>query len=213
MKFNPFEKRPQENKVQTSPFKLESPYGNTIKEIFEEMIKISKQKNVDVVSDFYDEELKVSKDSNLTAEDLYCNWLEKENERKVNYHNSDEYKKDQEKEKEDIAQTQLEMDKLEKELPNLDFSNQGFLLDWLCKYEKNKWKGVNSDVNNDILIFNKNGYKIVTSSLDQKYLNDKDKSARFTIGQALYQMYTHGSPHSLINKNTQIWKDKFEVKN
>ena len=208
MKLNFFEKKP-ENK-ESKPFKYKAFVGDDIQKTFKEMVKISKEKNVDVVcDDFNGRKLEVLKDSNITPEELYGDFLEKENEERVKYHNSQEYKDKLKKDKEELVQKQAEMDKLEKELSSMDFNNQVVLLDWLCKFEKTNWRGVESNEDNDVLVFNKNGYRISTGALDQKFIHDKDKLARHIIGQALYGMCRHGGPNQVIHEHVKQWKKEF----
>jgi len=209
MEFNPFKNKSQENKNGSSPFVYEALAGDHVKDAFKKMVKISKEKNVDVVSDFNGDKLKVFKDSNLTPEELYGDYLEKQNEHMMNYHNSDKYKESKKKDAEELAKAQAKMKEFKNELATLDFNNEAVVLDWLCKYESLSWGEEENGSENVIYTFNKNGYKISTAALDPKFLHDKDKLARHIIGQALYGMHSHGAPHQIIHEHTKQWKKEF----
>lgn len=145
------------------------------------------------------------------AKDIVKFYNEESNRRTAAYRKSPEAKcaeLESEKRKEEA---QRKHDALMRQLPNLDFTNDVTVLNWLCEFQDpSDHSGVVKHQNEVLTIFAKHGYQPSVNLGEAFNGEDRDNVARYIIGQALANLQGDvGAIHKIVHVFTASWKKKF----
>ncbi len=108
-------------------------------------------------------------------------------------------------------EAQRKIDALVDRLPNLDFSNQEAVLDWICEFQDpSDHIGVVKDQQKILETFAEHGYQPSVNTGEALDRENSNNVARYIIGQALDGLQDDaGAIRHVIHKLTDDWKKKF----
>ena len=122
--------------------------------------------------------------------------------RQQEYQSSPEGKAMKARREAERQELQARADDLMTRLPRLNFSDVGYLLDWLCQMEEPRDRiGVTVDVNHIREVFVVHGYHPHDCEGDKFDANDPENVARWIIGQAIAETYV-----PMVRHFTEKWK-------
>lgn len=183
--------------------------GENVSTTAERMIALAKETKGSVRAKFNDIELTATEDS--TAEDIVSGFQTKIAEAAETYRKSPEGQRAARESEERKEEAQRKADALMEQLPNLDFSNQEAVLDWICEFQDpSDYIGVVKDQRKVLEIFAEHGYQPGVNTGEAFNGEDGDNFARYIVGQALDGLRGDvGAIHQVVHKFTDDWKKKF----
>jgi hypothetical protein len=215
MKF--FSEKKQEQNNESTLFEYEGSADGDLFTTIKEMIKISKNKKVDVFCDFNGTKIEVKNGSNFDFRDIVDAYYAEIGKRRAEYkkNSSKEYQLGKEERRKHFEAKQTETNKLINELPNIDWNNTETVLDWLDKFNYNAFgDGVGFYQEEVLEIFSDHGYH--QNFADKEYLDteNKDRYAKYIIGLVLENANSYYNPvvgNMRIDIDVAIknWKNKF----
>lgn len=183
--------------------------GENVSTTAERMIALAKETKGSVRAKFNDIELTATEDS--TTEDIVSGFQTKIAEASETYRKSPEGQRAARESEERKQEAQQKADALMEQLPNLDFSNQEAVLDWICDFQDpSDYIGVAKDQRKVLEIFAEHGYQPGVNTGEAFNGEDGDNFARYIVGQALDGLRGDvGAIHQVVHKFTDDWKKKF----
>lgn len=182
--------------------------GTHITEAAKMLIAFAVENNSKVWMSFNDIKLVANTDSEIG--DVVQSFSQQNEEREQAYLKSPAYEADMQQietkrqEKQNLADTCM------RNLPFLNFSDYGTILQWLCcLQESSDCIGVTFDRGLVVNKFLCHGFKPNVNTDSDFNPTNEDNVARYIIGQALDCLQTVGAIHSIINKFTTDWRNKF----
>lgn len=150
----------------------------------------------------------------VTARDnpvtLYQKWEREMDRRAAEYRRSPEGRRAAAEAAARLQSYQQQMDRLMEELPNLDFSDMGALIDWLDRLaDPSDHIGVPTPAEEIVSAFIEHGFVPNANTKGQFNGDDPENYARWLIGQALDGLNTMGAIHGVYHKFAKEWKEKF----
>lgn len=184
--------------------------GEDVSTTAERMIALAKETKGSVRAKFNNIELTATEDS--TTEDIVSDFQTKIAEAAKTYRKSPEGQRAARESEERKQEAQRKADALMKQLPNLDFSNQEAVLNWICEFQDpSNYIGVTKDQGAVLKIFAEHGYQPGVNTGEAFNGEDSDNFARYIIGQALNGLRSDvGAIHQVVHKFTDDWKKKFK---
>ena len=175
------------------------------------MVALAKKMKDTVKTKFNDIELTATSDSDVNAIVKFYN--DESERRDEEYDNSPAGRKAAREVEERKATAQQKHDALMRRLPNLDFSNDVAVLDWLCEFQDpSDYIGVVKQQDVVLTTFAAHGYYPSVNCGKDFNENDRDNFARWLIGQALDGLRSEvGAIHQVIHKFADDWKKKFFI--
>ena len=199
-----FESRAEQPSIIYEPTPIED-----VSKIAERMIALAKEKNSIVTAKFNNIELTATDDS--TVEDIVHGYI-------INYGRASEANRQSPEgqravlEMEESKQeAQRKVDALMEQLPNLDFTDQAALMDWICEFQSpSDYPGIVTNQEEVVRVFAEHGYQPGVNAGDALNGNDRDNFARYIIGRALDNMRGDaGAISRVVHPLVEVWKKKF----
>lgn len=183
--------------------------GENVSTTAERMIALAKETKGSVRTKFNDIELTATEKS--TAEDIVSNFQTKITEASETYRKSPEGQRAARESEERKDEAQRRADALMEQLPNLDFNNQEAVLNWICDFQDPSGHiGIVNNQGEVLKIFAEHGYQPGVNTGEAFNGEDRDKFARWVVGQALDGLRGDvGAIHQVVHKFTDDWKKKF----
>jgi len=184
--------------------------GENVSTTAERMVALAKNTDTTVMARFNDVDLTANK--HLTAEQIVANFHTMIAAAAEASRNSPEGKRSARESEEQEEKAQRGHDALMELLPNLDFTNQAAVLDWICEFQgPNDHIGVAKRQVDVLKIFAAHGYQPGVNTGETFNGEDNDNVARYIIGQALHGLRGEVGINPVVNKFTDDWKKKFAV--
>lgn len=156
--------------------------------------------------------IKVIADRYSTIKSVLDDFSKQNEERRVKYHNSPEYKELVKISAINSKKTTETLREKIEQLKTLDFVNLVLVLDWLCEVQPFTDTIGNDDMCAEIVdIFNEHEYSANVNVGNYYDGNDKDNVALYIIGQALDCLQSIGAIHPVVIGFTEQWKNKFLI--
>ena len=183
--------------------------GENVSTTAERMIALAKETKGSVRAKFNDIELTATEES--TAENIVSDFQTKIAEASEKYRKSPEGQRSARESEERKEEAQRKADALMEQLPNLDFTNQEAVLDWICEFQDpSDHIGVVNDQGAVLKIFAEHGYQPGVNTGEAFNGEDRDNFAHYVVGQALDGLRGDvGAIHQVVHKFTDDWKKKF----
>lgn len=197
------EKGPKFERREEQPMNTYEPMaGEKVSDTAERMVALAKETKGSVRAKFNDIELVATEDS--VAEDIVADFKVKIAEAAETYRKSPEGQRAARESEERKQEAQRKADALVEQLPNLDFSNQEAVLDWICEFQDpSDHIGVAKDNEKVLKIFAEHGYQPGVNTGEAFNGEDRDNFARYIVGQALDGLQGEvGAIHHIVHKFT-----------
>ena len=204
------EKGPKIERREEQPMNTYEPMaGENVSTTAERMIALAKETKGSVRAKFNDIELTATEES--TAENIVSDFQTKIAEASEKYRKSPEGQRSARESEERKEEAQRKADALMEQLPNLDFTNQEAVLDWICEFQDpSDHIGVVKDQGAVLKIFAEHGYQPGVNTGEAFNGEDRDNFAHYVVGQALDGLRGDvGAIHQVVHKFTDDWKKKF----
>jgi len=204
------EKGPKIERREEQPMNTYEPMaGENVSTTAERMIALAKETKGSVRAKFNDIELTATEES--TAENIVSDFQTKIAEASEKYRKSPEGQRSARESEERKEEAQRKADALMEQLPNLDFTNQEAVLDWICEFQDpSDHIGVVNDQGAVLKIFAEHGYQPGVNTGEAFNGEDRDNFAHYVVGQALDGLRGDvGAIHQVVHKFTDDWKKKF----
>ncbi|MEK7509683.1 MAG: hypothetical protein AAB605_03145 [Patescibacteria group bacterium] len=188
--------------------KLNFAPGSHLNEAAKELVNAAKKNGK---AQGYFNGILLAADKTSTAEGIVAYYREETERRAEAYRNSPKGKKAAREAKERLEKMQQKHDELMRQLPNLDFTNNIAVLNWLCEYQDpSDYIGVMKQQDEVVATFVAHGYHPNVNLHENFKEDDRDNYARYIIGQALSMLQGEvGAIHHVIHHFTKKWKEKF----
>jgi len=154
-------------------------------------------------------EVEIVADGASTADSLYAQWQQKQDEASIAYRNSPEGQKASAEREAAILSAQETHDRLVRDLTTLDFKNDAAVLDWLCAVQDaTDHVGVAVDKTRILAAFEGAGFIVGANCGEAFRPDDRDNVFRWIVGQAL-DCLRSVAIHGIVHKFVGEWKAKF----
>lgn len=183
--------------------------GDTIEYVVGRMIDIARIDNQSVTTSFNDIEVTVDASSN--AIDIVNKFMDDINERHKAWLNSVDGIRALCAAEERRRNLQHRCDVLLAKLDTLDFSDDASILSWLCELADCDHFDVDSKSREVLAKFKHEGYHADVNCGEHFNGEDRENFMRYIVGQALSGIAAVGSPHGVIHKFVEEWRQKFLV--
>lgn len=186
--------------------------GGYIPSMIEAMVEVARFTNQDVSGCFNDAKVTAAPSSDVAA--LVAFWRSETDRQREGLRNSPQGKKAALKRARQLAARRKRYAELMTELPNLDFSNLGLLLNWFHDFEDAGGDVESHPTEDDyvriIATFEAHSYKVDENTGPYFNGDDADNCARYIIGQCLSCLHSRYPVLQLLPSWVVEWRQKFQ---
>ncbi len=156
--------------------------------------------------------IELTADASTTPEAVVAEFERESAAKAETYRNSPEGQAAQKASDERRADMQAKHDRLMNRLPDLDWSNDAAVLEWLCEMQAPS-DHVGVTVLSDTIAteFEQRGFHAgVNTGADYKP-NDRDNAFRYLVGQALDGLKSGPAIHPILHRFSAEWRERFGI--